>query len=584
MEKSTPIHLRVPDREPAGTGSFDYRRRSVQEWLENLPVANLGLTSRHVFESLQACNRLELHPSVRLHYLEQLREIVRYIGDGLRKHYLGRELPLHSKPKRIVKLAIRLLQEMALGYEVLIETAGEFPGMGFSRRNLACALDRAIRYRSRVLLESWLVYQAPPEDTWLRLHDLYTIAEANELAEQRVTDSQLNSGSHRSTPGQAYLQILLLAAAGPQRMYHSEILDAYRLLEHWAPAAQLVAPDSPEASEAVFHVPRSLDEPPQPLTIGRQWKDDRLLVTDPLLRVIDRELSTTTAKGMAFWRRKPLADIHPELSQRLLLALGAVVGRRRQSRLKIKSHVHAVLGLSAIHQVLCRELGQDSGAADPVHERFQSREIHPPKERETDVWDLIYPAELMKLMAEEEQHRSPDVRHKLRHEDILDWDLINVSAGGYCLVSGPQQSLRAHVGELIAMREISDRGLPWQLGAVRWIRTMPEQRLQIGVQILAPAPCPIQLCAEHSDQRFGPLERALLLPAVTVTDQPPTLIVPGRHYALERLARVRYGQRETIVRLNREVDATAHYAQFEFRNSDELEADMQTLSDIVPTS
>lgn len=575
MKQSTPTHLAVPKREPAGPGSFDYRPKSMADWLQNLPVTNLGLTSRTIYESLQASNRQELHPGVRLRYLEQLREIVRYIGNGLRKQYLGRELPLHPKPKRIVALAIRLLQEMALGYEILVETAHEHYAMGFGRRRLACALDRAIRYRSRALLESWIVYQPPPVGTWRRLHDLYAIAEEAGLGERRVIDSQLDCAREHSTPGQAYRQVLLLAAAGPQRMYHSEILDAYRLLGHWASAARLVVAGDPTAGEALFRVPRTLDEPPQPLAIGAQRPQDRLLITDPLLRLIEREFATTAKR--AFWRRKPLAEVHPELAQRLLLALGAVAGRRRQSRLRINARVQAILGLTAIHRVLCRELGQDAETVDPVHERFQSSEARPADHEESDVWHLIYPAELMKVAVEEQ-------RHRLHQEEPLDWSLINASAGGYCLVSGPQQNLRARVGELIAIREMTDRGLPWQLGAIRWIRAAPEQTLQIGMQILALSPSPIQLRAEHSDYRFGPLERGLLLPAVTAIDQPATLIAPGRHYTTQRLSRVCCGLHETVIELSRELDATAHYVQFEFRRSDALEAEMAMLGDIVPTS
>lgn len=582
MKPSILAHLTVPEREPMGPGSFDYRRRSIEDWLQNLPVANLGLTSRTIYESLHTCNRQELPPSVRLLYLEQLREIVRYIGGGLRKQYLGRELPLRAKPKRIVTLAVRLLQEMALGYEILIETARERHSLRLSRRRLACALDRAIRYRARVLLENWIVYQAAPAGTWRRLHDLYTIAEHTGLSEQRVADPLLDGAQQRSTPGQAYRQVLLLAAATPQRMYHSDILDAYRLLEHWASAAQLVEADHPSAGAALFRVPFALDEPPLPCAIGRPGPQQRFLITDPLLRLIEQEFAGT-AKG-AFWRRKSLTDINPELSSRLLLALGAVEGRRRQSRMRINARVQAVLGLTAIHRVLSRELGHDIETVDLRHERFQSRDAHSVDYEEPDIRDLIYQTQSKTVTLAEQWHHKRDAPQHLPQEESLDWSLINVSAGGYCLILGPEQNLRAHVGELIAIREITDDALPWQLGAVRWIRAKPEQTLQIGMQILALNPRPIQLRAEHADRRFGPVERGLSLPAVVATDQPATLIAPGRHYMRQQLVRVRYGLRETVVELSRELDATTHYAQFELRHSDVLETEMATLDCTVPTS
>ncbi|MCO6440453.1 MAG: hypothetical protein J5I81_05055 [Nitrococcus mobilis] len=572
MKHSTINRLAIPRQEPASPGSFDYRPRSVENWLQNLPVANLGITSRAVYESLQACNRQKLRPGLRLRHLEQLREVVCYIGNGLRKQYLGRALPLRPKAKQIVTLALLLLQEMALGYEILVETAHSQPRPAFGRRQrLARALDRAIRYRSRVLLESWIVYQTPPTDTWRRLHTLYAIAEATGLSEQRVTDSQLAHPRQRSTPGRAYRQVVLLAAAGPQRMHHSEILDAYRLLEQWAAVARLVTPADPAASEALFCIPCALDAPPQPYPAGSAGPQDRLVLTDALPRPIEQEFSTTAKR--AFWRRKPLADIHPELSRRLSLALGAVADRRRQSRMRITARIQAVLGLTTIHHTLSREFGQDVETIAPTHERFQYRNMRLANHGAPDVWDLIYPADLLEITPQEPQRHIHDQPRHLRHEEILDWNLINVSAGGYCLVSGPQQNSHARVGELIAMREMTDRNPPWQLGAIRWMRVLPEQTLQIGVQILASSPKPIQLRAEHTDHRFGPLERGLLLPAVTATDQSATLVAPGRHYVTQRRARVRYGQCETVVELSRELDTTAHYVQLEFRCSDLLEAE-----------
>ncbi|MDN5848850.1 MAG: hypothetical protein L0H63_04310 [Nitrococcus sp.] len=583
MKQSILIHLTVPEREPMGPGSFDYRPRSIEDWLQNLPVANLGLTSRTIYESLHSSNRQELPPSMRLHYLEQLREIVRYIGAGLRKQYLGRGLPLRAKPTRIVTLAVRLLQEMALGYEILVETAREHHSLRFSRRHFACALDRAIRYRARVLLENWVVYQPAPVGTWRRLHDLYAITEQSGLGEQRVADPLLDGPHKRSTPAQAYRQVLLLAAAAPQRMHHSDILDAYRLLEHWASAAQLVKADHPRAGEALFRVSFALDEPALPCAIGAPGPQRRFLITNPLLRLIEQEFAGT-AKG-AFWRRKPLTDINPELSSRLLLALGAVEGRRRQSRMRINTRVQAILGLSAIHRVLSHDLGQEfETVVDPMHERFQSREVHSVDFEERNVWDLIYPTTLNTVTESEQRQPKHDASQHLQPEESLDWSLVNVSAGGYCLVSGPEQNLRAHVGELIAIRDITDGGRPWQLGAVRWMRAMSEQTLQIGMQILALNPSPIQLRAEHSDHRFGPVERGLLLPAMTATDQPATLIAPGRHYMRQRLVRARYGLRESVVELSRELDATAHYVQFEFRDSDVLDTEMAALGGIVPIS
>lgn len=559
MNTAAKLNLETPDRLPPTRDSFDWRPRAVEDWLQNLPVANLGETSRQVFEALRAVNRLDIPAPQRLAFLLQSREIVAYVADGLRKHYLGRELPLRNRPRTVATLAIMLLQELALGFEIAVE------GLR-SRRKLAVALHQALFYRGRALLEHWIVYLAPPPQSWSRLHNLYRIAEQLGLADQRVRVE--DAAGRTDTPASAYKLTVLVAAAGPSRMPAAEILDAWRLLAHWAHSARLGDAGQEGAEGAAFRIPRSADAPPHPAVPSLNREDDRLLDTTELLRLIDQELSRT-ARPLAFWRRKPLADIHPELVNQLLLALGAVPSRQHP-RMRAKARVQVVVGLTRLHRILNRELGRDETDLEDVSHHFQARAPYRRAVDDTDIWDLIYPTELLRALARENAaRRLPDPPV---HEELQDWNLVNISRGGYCLLSGSPEAARVQVGDLILLREVAGRDLPWQLGAIRWMRSFREQGLQLGVEILAPSPIPVHLRAEHDDGSFGPVERGLLLPAVEATEQPPSLIAPGPQYETGRHARVRHERKDISLILERELDSTVHYQQFEFRRSDPLEA------------
>ncbi|MGD8710211.1 MAG: hypothetical protein PVF40_07480, partial [Ectothiorhodospiraceae bacterium] len=264
METSAKMALILPERGAPNDDSFDCRPKAVEDWLQNLPVANLGETSRRVYEALHGVNRLEIRPALRLGFLEQLREIVQYIVEGLRKRYQGRELPLKRKPRQVVELATMLLGEMALGYEILAQSARQ-GSRGFGRRSLAQSLDRALRYRGRLLVENWIVYLPAPGGTWARIHGLYAIAESSDIAETSVPEPLLASRRGRSTPATAYKHILLLAATGPTRLQQGETADVYSLLQHWADRAELLPSDKAEGADGgLFRVPRRDDRGPHP--------------------------------------------------------------------------------------------------------------------------------------------------------------------------------------------------------------------------------------------------------------------------------------------------------------------------------
>lgn len=569
MDTAAKVTLDIPDRLPPTRDSFDWRPRAVEDWLQNLPVANLGETSRQVFEALRAVNRLDIPAPQRLAFLLQTREIVAYIADGLRKHYLGRELPLRTKPRTVATLATVLLQEMALGFEIAVQ------GLG-GRRKRATALQQALFHRGRVLLEHWLIYQAPPPGSWSRLHDLYRIAEQAGLSEQHARLAGRARNGHVDTPASAYKLTVLVAAAGPARMPAGEVLDTWRLLSHWAHGARLGEAEREDAGGAAFRIPRTADAPPHAAVPSLDRPDDRLLDTTELLRVMDREL-TRTVRSLAFWRRKPLADVHPELANRVLLALGAVPSRQHP-RMRAKARVQVVVGLTRLHRILNRELGRDETDLEDVSRHFEARDPHRRSPDDTDIWDLIYPSELLRALARE--NAANRLAEPPRHEELQDWNLVNISRGGYCLLSGSPEVARVQVGELILLREVAGRDLPWQLGAIRWMRSLHDHGLQLGVEILAPSPIPVHLRAEHGSGNFGPVERGLLLPAVEATEQPPTLIAPGPHYEAGRRARVRHDRKDIALILERELDSTVHYAQFDFRRGNPLDA----ADDLVPDS
>lgn len=573
MDDATTLDLCVPPQRKPGRDSFNYRPKAVQDWLANLPIANLGETSRALYDALTEVNSLRIKPVYRLEFLKLTAEKVNYVLQGLRKHYIAKEFPLPPKSRKVAELAIALLREVVTGYHIVIQAALTNE-MKVGKKELAEAMHRAIRCSGQLLVEVYTLYQPSPQGVWRNLHGLYQSAEQRGLLKLEVDDAGLSSRK-RSTISASYKQILLLACAGPYRMRPSEAADTFEVLERWAPRSELV-PIAAAGEDVTFVVDLGSDRPPMPAGKSREGSELRGLVTQSLLQVIKEELSGERP-WWRFWGEKaPSAD--PVLLRRMIISLG-MIPKRQFSRQSIGSRAEVMVGLSHISRVLAAEHGITSkNELDDAGAHFEGRELSSEqKKSRQDVWELIYPDELMKRLAEQNK-KKPDADKTAKPSaagaDTQQWRMLNTSAGGYCLLSDPTQSAKAQVGELIALRELKegDNTPYWQLGVIRWLKHVPAEGLQLGVQVLAPNPIPV-ITRPAQDGEYGSPSRSLLLPEIITTDKPVTLITPTLHYAAQRKTLLDGGGSESEVFLVRELESTGLFSQFEFRSAAERSTD-----------
>ena len=95
------IGLNLPNRRKPTREDLDSRTKNIEQWIADLPKANVGETARRVFEILIATNQLHYSPQVRYKFLEALRAPVQYVTEALRKHFVGVSFPLPEKSQKI---------------------------------------------------------------------------------------------------------------------------------------------------------------------------------------------------------------------------------------------------------------------------------------------------------------------------------------------------------------------------------------------------------------------------------------------------------------------------------------------------
>ena len=104
-KKPPAFGFKLPKRTPAPDSIFLTKEKETKEWIETLPIANVGETSRQLFKTLINFNRMEMPFNQRIKTIECFREPLAFVQSNLEKHYYDMGMPLSSKAHKISVLS-----------------------------------------------------------------------------------------------------------------------------------------------------------------------------------------------------------------------------------------------------------------------------------------------------------------------------------------------------------------------------------------------------------------------------------------------------------------------------------------------
>jgi hypothetical protein len=575
------MQLSVPNRTAPKSGAFDSNPASVKGWIGTLPMANIGETTRLLYEALIDLNYQDIPAQQRFKTLELLHKPVHYVTENIKKHFIGQPFPLADNSLKIAHLSREITHALATGYKVLVME--QIAGIGRKdKRLLITAIHRSIRLLSSVLLKAYQVYEPYPDSVWLEVHSLYRYAEGNHLHKNKVSDESAPQRKP-STITDAYKQILLLALACPYRLRHSEVEEIYDVLEEWAGYSELQA--VAEGEEALFAVNLDSDQPPSYLVLRDRTEIQttrRLLNTRKLAERIRKALTDRRKSNSGTSQRR----IRTNTLRRLMLAWG-VMPKRRSSRVKEHSQVIAAMGLSSIHYFVSGEVAfNDASLAPECHSdlgirpdipqlqdraRFQATTLREQEGKLPDVWEMNYRIEDEDPPSSTElavaRAAAGGIRIDTNH-CAHSWKMVNVSAGGYCLMWDNPETTRAQVGELLGIRDESDPDtFHWRLGVIRWLKFTEKQGLELGVQMLSPGAVGV---AARPDRKIRAKNedytRGLLLPEIASIQQRATLLLPSPPFKVGDTTITNCHGKDVRVKLTKLVENTGSFAQFQFES------------------
>ena len=587
---SKALGLSVPKRQKPGKDAFSIRPRKVEQWIDALPKANLGETARQVYQALMETNQLDLPHQERARFLESLREVVQYITDSMRKHFVGVAYPLPEKNQKIAAAAREILIAMTTGYKIAIEDTLTSNFLFQDKKQLTLLLHRAITYTGRTLLTSYQIYAPYAPKLWAEMHKLYAYAESHKLTRSTVADYQ-HMYINKSSIKAEYVRNLLLWLTSPYRLRQGEVTKVYNTLERWVQDCDIVKPTNPAEPQldGQFGINLGKDLPPSPIaqtSFNCSPANCRVLQTSRLAERLRHDIQesedvvTTTLTGIDMGR----PDLSHDLLRRLLIAWG-IETKRGFPRTSKQENVQVAIGLSAVHQYLTHHHQQTQHSRkDPFAQRaeFESSIVKNLSDENPDVWNMVFPTgddvDLTKIVTEELTlaggHNprsfspptfSPEKQQKQPDVGLGSWLIVNESASGYCLEYAEGNGTKAQVGELVGIRRhVNKHSWKWGIGVIRWMKFNNQHEMQLGIEMLNPDAAAIGLRTAASNGKDYHYQRTLLLPEIPAINQPATLITAPVPWRVGNKLMLHILGKDVGVELSRLVQNTGMFAQFQF--------------------
>jgi len=563
------LNITVSEQTLTSLSFADHTPVAIKKWVKDLPMANVGETSRQLYQAIIELNKLIITPVIRSQLLEIMRQPIHYVCQELSKHFLNQSIVLSEKQQKIANLTQALQIHLANGYKAVM--AGATPNISNekTRKIFACAAHRMITEYGRVLLRANQLYIPPPKDLWIDIHRVFKFSETINLLKYIITDKE-NKHQIETRIDQAYKQNLLLSCCRPNQLRQADIQLVYEAFEIWSDYVEA----GPEYSaNAVFIINMEQDLPPRYRSLLHSSLTEHYYGFDTA-ELVDRltdHLSSLQQKqgdgSSHLTSPKGLSDV---LINHLNQAFG-ILTKRTFKRLANQGSLNLCVGLSASHFYASGEVEFHTQMLHRNASNIESDEniFLTQTRRQSDAWAGVYDtgggtASQSSPLGSDISFDRPVQKDNESYPNYV-IPLINTSPGGYCLQWAGEVPKNIQAGELISLRETTDQS--WSIAVIRWIRHIKKKGTQLGIELLAPnaQPCGVQLLQRTGD----PSEylRGMLLPELSSIGQPATLITPRLPFQSGHKVSIRLSENESKCQLEQRVSATGSFSQFELSES-----------------
>jgi hypothetical protein len=534
-------------RDAKGDNPLD-NPHALARWFDDLPKGDIAAAQKAVVAKLIEFNQgLHDYGKARLQTLTTLDELARDMQASLSSQYLHNPLMSAATEARLWALIHAFYFEIARSYHAFLMHYVASPSRAL-KPQIPLITARTLRALAAVMKWRYFHAERIDEKLWLRLHNLFLVAEFEGFQSKKF---MLYSGDSRpSSCREEYAQALMLSLFSDGNLMCRQIEMIDQWLDRWSDLIQCEKVF--DAERHCFYVDSS---------DGQGLRRVRNPDAKPAWRFVSAQ----------------------RLRSKIDAAKSALEAGKDPVALGLGENFHLPDGLALLERV------QDEWA--PLESRERRRRPRKPGQA---TWDIVRDLENIFIVLQGQKGGLPSsARNVLTADEVMDlklygfvtdrtraakgrsgqssvpedrkgrWFQIDTSDGGIGFVAGGVGGNWAKAGRLVAVREEGSTG-NWEIGVIRRVMARQDGQRVIGVQLLRgkivcidleqEAMMPDPELAKHgyevhdASHGAGDLGQALL-----VTD-------PNDNRSI-LLESSRYGHgREYLIRLP---DATTHLVQLE---------------------
>ncbi len=569
MSNEQTIRLKIPRQELEKSSFFADSDSAVDLWVSRLPMANLGQSTRLLYQALAELNRVRMLPNKRFDILEKLRTPIYFVSKSLTKHYINQPIVLPEQPRKVAVLAHTLHQQLATGYTIVAtHTAALGKRAGFSKPEalIAQSLHRAITDHTINMQRHFQLYEPVNQRVWGDLHQFYALAKQQNILTKQINDSEYGDSSVEN----CYKRALLIGCCKPNQLRQEDLLGIFKPLNEWADLCQL----GPSANDGLFIIDPSADKPPVyrelfDSVLPPQWLSFNTEQLARFLKTLREKAKPESLKADA-----GSYQVSIDLLGHLILAWDSM-SKRTFMRLEAHDELELCVGLSATHHFVSGELSFEALVEERGAKTFTMQAENPfmkvqaQQHRGKDVWDSPYEAnvgqtsvslESIEFHIRDNQQKNEKDSRKYRSHSV---QMLNSSAHGYCVEWPPEAEAFIKTGEIVGIKEANSHN--WSIAVIRWVKHSDDKQTQMGLELISPSAAPYGARVIRKTGGAAEYMRVLVLPEVAVSNQPITLLTPRVPFKTGFKVVLNQRGKEVQANLTKKLNETGAYNQFEFK-------------------
>lgn len=559
-------YLNVPSQTQTTLTFCDPTPRQLKAWVDSLPMANVGETSRQLYHAVIEFNQLKISDALRLELMDLVREPIHFVCQQLNNRYLNQGVVLDDQQRKVANLAQALQTHLAIGYKIVIQHMLAQGNMK-QKALLAKSVHRAIQELMPALLRSYQLYIQTPAGIWQEIHQLYQIASAFNLQNEVIADPVEKT---KFSIQHVYIKTLLLGACQPNQLLQRELTEVFGSLGLWASFLEI---DEVADEKSVLVINPEVDSAPQYRYLVKKTSltDYLGLNVLPLVRLLHNDHKVLSAAERT---QKPAIvkeTFNIGLLEHLIQSWGGMK-QRSFSRTPATGQVQMAVGLTATHFHIAGEIGfysllygarthSDNPFIGAVSNRFSSSDTQAVKSQH-DIWEDSFDANGHAKMAADDGIEFNEEKDE-DHPKFVG-QLINISPRGYCIQWVDTTATNLKTGEVIAIKE--DQLQHWNLGVVRWIRQGKSFGTQMGVELLAPNSRPCGIRQLHKTGSHGDYLRGLYIPEIKAIGQEASVLTSRMPFNIGNKVTLNLEGTEEKYQLTKRIMSTGIISQFQVRS------------------